>query len=551
MNKTLEITLINEAKTINIDYGSLCHTLISKENSNNNIIAALVNNEIKGLNTPLKINSSISFITTNDPRGLEVYRRSLAFLLLKVVTAIYPDRQLVIGHSLGNGYYFDLKGKQLTEGDLKTIKEEMLKDIKSDIPIVTDKVSYMEAINNFKDAGRFDKLKLLESFNMASINIYKCDDFWKINDGPLAASTGQLQVFDLLFYPPGFVLIFPEPADPGVIGKFVDNQKIFHVYREYKEWGKSLNVHNVGSLNERIRTGEIYNFIQVNESLHTKKIINIASDICSKAKSVRLISIAGPSSSGKTTFGKRLSIDLQAHGLKPVMISLDNYFVNRTSTPQDELGNPDYESIDALNIKLLNEQLETLLRGKPVRLPQYNFFTGISSFQDRETMLRNDEVILIEGIHGLNDKLTYIIPQDMKYKIYISALTQMNIDDNTRIPTTDNRIIRRMVRDYKYRGHSAKRTLQMWPSVRRGEEKWIFPFQNNADAYFNSALDYELGILKSFAEPVLMQIKPDEEEYAEAVRLLRFLKYFLNIQPGKVPQNSILREFIGDSAFHY
>ncbi len=549
--KRLRVLLNDINKTVEVDYGTSCD-LIAKDNGiKGDFIGAIINNEVNSINTPLEVNSSVSFITARDSRGMEIYRRSLSFLLLKVVSDNFPGRKIVIGHSLGNSYYFDISGGILTEADVEFIKKKMKDDVDADLPIERDKVSYEEAIKNFKDAERDDKLKLLESFNMPALNIYKCDDFWKINDGPIVSSTGVLKTYDIKLYPPGFLLVMPDKDDPYKVAPPKDNNKIFQVYREYKEWGNALKVNNVGSLNTIIKNGEIYNFIQVNEALHTKKIINISNDIYNRKDTIRLISIAGPSSSGKTTFGKRLSIDLQAHGFKPLMISLDNYFVNRVSTPLDSEGKPDYENIEALNIELLNEQLEALLKGKKVKLPSYNFFTGVSSFSDKETELKDDEVILIEGIHGLNDRLTYIIPHENKFKIYISALTQMNIDDNTRIPTTDNRIIRRMVRDYKYRGHSAQKTLQMWTSVRRGEEKWIFPYQNNADAYFNSALDYELGILKLFAEPILQQIKPDEPEYGESIRLLRFLRYFLNIQPGKVPPNSILREFIGDSSFHY
>jgi len=427
----------------------------------------------------------------------------------------------------------------------------MLKEIEKDKPIIRDKIGYEEAIQYFKNSKREDKVKLLESLNMSKLSIYKCDDFFEVFDGPLAPRTGLLNVFDIIYYPPGFILQFPKRAQPNKVTQFTEQRKIFEIYREAKNRGKILKVDNVGSLNEIIRNNEIDNFIQIAEELQTREIIKISDTITSLKHRVRLITIAGPSSSGKTTFSKKLSLMLETNGIKPFTISIDNYFVDRENTPKDEQGKPDYESIDALNIELLNKHLIKLMKGEKVRLATYDFITGKSSLSKNEVQLKDNQMIIIEGIHCLNDNLTPFIPKEEKFKIYVSALTQMNIDDNNRIPTTDNRLLRRIVRDYKYRGHSAKKTLQMWPSVRNGEEKYIFPFQNDADGYFNSSLDYELAVLKPYVEPILMQIKPYDEEYAEAIRLLKFLNYFLSVPSKNVPSTSILREFIGGSFFDY
>ncbi|MCK4797654.1 MAG: nucleoside kinase, partial [Spirochaetes bacterium] len=428
---------------------------------------------------------------------------------------------------------------------------EMKKEVKKNKEINREKISYIDALDHFKKNGRKDKYKLLSGLNMSKLSIYRCDDFFQVVDLPLVNRTGVLNKFELIYYAPGFILQFPKKTAPDEIAPFIEQRRIFEVYKEYKEWGKILKVDNVGSLNKIVSDNQINNFIQVVEALHTKKIIHIADEIYKRRKEVRLVCIAGPSSSGKTTFSKRLSIQLQTLGLRPVTISVDNYFIDREKTPLDEKGKPNYESIDAINIELFNEHLRCLLRNEQIKLPFYNFFTGKSTISNKTVSIGKNEIIVIEGIHCLNEKLTYIVPKPKKYKIYISVLTQMNIDDNNRIRTTDNRLIRRIVRDYKFRGHSAIKTLRMWPSVRRGEEKYIFPFQNDADGYFSSALDYELALLRSYAEPLLTQIKPYDEEYAKAVRLLKFLSYFIMIQSKYVPTTSLIREFIGGSFFRY
>jgi uridine kinase len=552
MQKKVIIRLKNGEETnFEIPYGTNVKELLQHLNDKKKYIAAKVNNEITSLSFSLKVNSSVEFLTAKDNLGMEVYRRSLSFLLAKVCAKLYPERRLVIGHSLGPGYYFEFDMSEVKKIEVKEIEAEMRKEIDANIPIIRERISYIDALEYFKNINKDDKYKLLLSQNMSKLSIYKCEDFVELYDGPIVSQTGMLKCFSLIYYSPGFVLQFPKKSDPNQVAQFTEQKKIFSVYHESKEQGKVLKVDNVGSLNEIIMNKQIDNFIQVAEALQSRKIVKLASEIHNRKDTVRLITIAGPSSSGKTTFSKKLAIELQAFGLKPLTISIDNYFVDRSKTPLDEDGKPDYEALESLNIEMLNDNLNSLINGKKIRLPVYNFMTGLSSLSDRELSINPDEIIVIEGIHCLNEKLTYVIKPEHKYKIYISALTQMNIDDNNRIPTTDNRILRRMVRDYKYRGHSAKKTFQMWPSVRRGEEKHIFPFQNDADGYFNSALDYELAVLRSYAEPILRQIKPFDEEYAEAIRLLRFLGYFLMVPPKNVPPTSILREFIGGSFFDY
>lgn len=553
MKKKINVLLKNSFdKNLFLPEGTVIHDLLEYLHDKDSYIAATVNNETTSLSYQLKVNSIVEFITNTCQSGMEVYRRSLSFLLEKVAFKLFPDRKLIIGHSLGPGYYFDLVGKkEVTEEEIKLIENEMKREVEENKPINRENINYQEALEHFKKTGRWDKYKLISGLNMSKLSIYRCEGFFQVFDLPLVNRTGVLNIFKLIYYPPGFILQFPKKSNPEKVSPFTEQKNIFMVYHEYKAWGKILNVGNVGLLNEIISTNKIGDFIQVAEALHTRKVINLADEIYKKINNIKLICIAGPSSSGKTTFSKRLAIQLNALGLKPLTISVDDYFIDRDKTPLDEKGKPNYETIDAINIDLFNEQLKDLLNGKEIRLPKYDFLTGRSTFSDKLLSIREGEIILIEGIHCLNEKLTFTVPKENKYKIYISVLTQMNIDNTNRIPTTDNRIIRRMVRDHKYRGNSALKTLQTWPSVRKGEEEFIFPFQNDADGYFNSALDYELALLKPYAESLLLQIKPFDKEYAEAVRLLRFLSYFLAIQSKFVPSTSLIREFIGGSFFSY
>jgi len=552
MNKKIEIFLKNGFnKKLSLPEGTVVQDLLEYLPNKDGFIAATVNNETTSLSFQLKVNCEVEFIKNSCMPGMEIYRRSLSFLLEKAAIKLFPKRHLVIGHSLGPGYYFDLEGEDLTEKDIILIEEEMRKEVKEDKPILRENISYQDALKHFKKNKRNDKLKLISGLNVSRMSIYRCEDFFQVFDLPLVNRTGVLDVFKLIYYPPGFILQFPKKSNPNNVAPFAEQKNIFMVYQEYKKLGKILNVGNVGLLNEIISTNKIGNFIQVAEALHTRKIINLADEIYKRINNVKLVCIAGPSSSGKTTFSKRLAIQLRALGLKPITISVDDYFIDRDKTPLDEHGKLNYETIDAINIDLLNEHLKSLLNGKEIKLPKYNFIIGKSTISKNILSMKKDEIIIIEGIHCLNEKLTHVVPKENKYKIYVSVLTQMNIDNNNRIPTTDNRIIRRIVRDHKYRGNSALKTLQTWPSVRRGEEEFIFPFQNFADGYFNSALDYELALLKPYVESLLIQIKPYDKEYAEAVRLLRFLSYFLVVQSKFIPSTSLIREFIGGSFFSY
>lgn len=552
MGHKIKVTIVNlDNKEVWVDDGVPVSELLSYFDNKDDFIAAKVNNEVTSLSYKIHVTSRVEFITISDSLGMEVYRRTLSFLLEKVVKKLFPERRLKIGHSLGPGYYFDLFGAPLLKKEVEQIERELKREVELNLPITREKISYEDALLYCKTNGRLDKYELIESLNMPKFSIYRCEDFFQIIDLPLANKTGILKTFKLIYYPPGFILQFPKRSSPSQVAPFTEQRRIFEVYQEYKKWGEILKISNVGGLNKIINNNQIRDFILVAEALHSSKINHIANEIYLKKDRIKLISIAGPSSSGKTTFSKRLMIELKMLGLNPLVISVDNYFVDREKTPKGEDGKPDYETIQAINIEELNKDLDSLLSGKSVKKRIYDFYSGKSLMSEETLTLGEDEIIILEGIHCLNEVLTYIIPRDKKFKIYVSVLTQMNLDDNNRIPTTDNRVIRRMIRDHKYRGHSALKTFQMWPSVREGEERYIFPFQNEADAYFNSALDYELALLKPFAEPLLLQIKPYHAEYAEASRLLRFLSYFIPIQSKDVPANSIIREFIGGSSFTY
>ena len=465
---------------------------------------------------------------------------------------LFPDRKLIIGHSLGDSYYYYYEGEsEVSAEDLNKLSGKMEEIVKEDCSIERRVIAYSEALEYFKSGNREATALLLRYKNESKIPIYVCGDYTDLSYEPLLPSTGYASPFELKNYPPGFILRYPNSSTPDRLSDFIDIPTLFNVYKEYKAWGKILNVNSVGKLNLLSEKREISPFIRVAEALQNKKISQIADAIYERRDSTRIVLIAGPSSSGKTTFAKKLSIQLRVMGFNPVSISLDDYYLPNDQTPRDEDGNPDFEAIEALNIKQLNSNLLDLFEGKEVEIPIFDFKTGKPKETGRLLKMTRRNILIVEGIHGLNPKLTPSIPEEKKYKIYISALTQLNIDDHNRIPTTDNRLIRRMVRDHQFRGNSAGDTLRMWPSVRRGEDKNIFPFQNMADSAFNSALDYELAVLKIYAEPLLLTVKPSEEVYTEAIRLLSFLKNFSTIPPRYVPDESILREFIGDSAFSY
>jgi len=515
------------------------------------ILCARVNNEIRSLDFVPEMDCQVEFLNYCTPPGQECYRRSLTFVLARAVLELYRNARLVIGHSIGNGFYYDLyTDVPVSDTILGYITEKMKTIISKDEPFDKKILSRADAVALFKKEGYPEKARLLQNLNTETVGVISCWKYYDIDLGAMVPSTGYLKVFELRQYANGFVLLFPKPQNPSLPSEIKDQPKIFQVYRESKEWGKILEVNNVGRLNQIIQNGQISDFIKVAEALHEKKIGQISDEIA-RRKASRIVLIAGPSSSGKTTFSKRLCIQLRVHGLRPVALSLDNYFLDREHTPKDEEGHYDFEDIHALDLPLFNQHLRDLLQGKEIQIPKFDFSTGQRRKETTPLRINEDQIVIIEGIHGLNDELTSSIPPQNKFKIYISALTQIVIDDYNRFSTTDTRLFRRAVRDKKFRGYSIEETIRRWPSVRRGEEKYIFPYQEGADMIFNSAVPYELPVLKPFIEPLLLDVQPENPLYGEVKRLLRLVALFKPLEPREVPPTSILREFIGGSSFHY
>lgn len=514
------------------------------------IVAARINNEIKGLEAKVTEDCEIRFLDLRTDEGNKIYQRSLAFIMITAVQELYPDGEVTVEHSLGNGLYCELHlRKEVTAVDIADLEDHIRKIIKENRPIIKQTFVVAEAIELFDASGQIEKVKLLNQLKRDRVNIYYCGNAYDYMHGTMVPSTGYITTFGLTFYNPGFIMRFPEKDNPGKLPEFVDQPKLAQIFREAERWGAILKCGYVASLNDYVHRNEISDIIRVAEALHEKKIAQIADFISDHRDKVRIVLVAGPSSSGKTTFAQRLSIQLRVNGFSPVPISLDDYFIDRELTPRDEKGDYDFESIEAIDLKLFNEHLTMLLNGEAVSIPTYNFKTGQREYSGRVIQIQADQPLIIEGIHGLNERLTSAIPREQKIKIYISALTQLSIDNHNRIPTTDTRLIRRIVRDNQFRGHNAMRTLELWRSVRRGEERNIFPFQEEADIMFNSALIYELGVLKKYAEPLLKQVDSNQYQYQEAKRLLNFLSYFASIDEEEIPKTSILREFIGKSCF--
>jgi uridine kinase len=517
------------------------------------LVAALANNELVSLASELVVSVALAPVELAGRMGLAVYRRSLCFLLSLAARQELPGRRLVIGHALGHGYlYWFEDAEEVPDAVVAALQARMRALVAADRPIECARLAWAEAVAYFEENLQPDTALLLRGRSEPVVRVASCAGAIDLDHGPLVPSTGVLRAFSLMPFPPGLLLRYPPAETPLAMGPFIENPVLVSIYREYKRWGKILRVGSVGRLNGLIRDGGIRDFIEVAEALQDRKIAEIADRINARRDSVRVVLIAGPSSSGKTTFSKRLMVQLRVVGRNPLTISLDDYFLSHDRTPRDEQGNPDYEALGALDVALLNEHLLALMRGDEVELPSFDFHTG-SRRPGPGPRLRLPErsVLILEGIHGLNENLTPQVPRQAKYLVYVSALTQLNLDDHNRIPTTDNRLVRRLVRDSQFRGHDAVTTLQMWPSVRRGEERWIFPFQNGADSAFNSALDYELAVLKVLAEPLLDSVPPDRPEYQDARSLLGFLANFAPLGPRWVPPDSILREFIGESAFKY
>jgi uridine kinase len=550
---------------LNIPMGTqadvLLPTLLSgqPEDPGDRILAVKLNNQVIPLSFRLEINGVLEPVSLNSVEGAAVYRRSLAFLLALAAWELFPGRSLRIGHSLGNGYYYTFgddpegaAGEKIL-GDIAALRERMAALAREDIPIHCRYLSYMDALEQFERNGQTDTAMLLEQHSEPRIRVNECHGFSDLYIEPLAARTGILSVFDLMPYREGFLLRFPGLGRFPAIDPFEDKPGLFSVYSEYKRWGRIVGVHSVGRLNRLVAGRTIRDYIRIAETFQEKKLAAIADSIYEHRSSVMVVLIAGPSSSGKTTTAKRLSIELKVLGLDPIAISLDDYYLGAEKTPLNEKGERDYECLEALDVGLLNEQLLALFAGEEAEIPSYDFMVSRRREAGRGRRIRMGEksILIIEGIHGLNDALTARIDRDKKFKIYVSALTQLNLDDHNRIPTSDNRLLRRIVRDYQFRGREAARTIRSWPDVQEGERKHIFPFQESADIAFNSALDYELGALKHIAEPQLRKVKPDRAEYTETSRLLAFLENFAAIPPQYVPGQSILREFIGDSEFEY
>jgi uridine kinase len=514
--------------------------------------AVLFDNEIRSLGSRIESSGALSPVFLNDTAGHIIYRRSLNFLLAMAARRCFPDRQLNIGHSIGDSMFFSFRNRDRVEDrELQELQIALGEIIEADLAIEQIRVKHMECEAYFQSNGRENSLLLLRYFTDPVLDVQRCGEYMDLDFGPLLPSSSLARNFELIRHTEGFVLVYPPWREISAPPEFRDIRVLTRTYSEYHRWAEILEVDTVGRLNLRVQQKSIKEFIWVAEALQNQKLAAIAQAVAERDPRPRLVLIAGPSSSGKTTFAKRLQIQLRSLGLKPVTLSLDDYFVSRDRTPVDENGEYDFESLDAIDVKLLNEHLLSIIAGDEVEIPSFNFRTGQPEYKGHRIGLSDGGILIMEGIHGLNEGLTPRIPQDQIYRIYISALTQINLDEAKRISTTDNRLVRRIVRDYRYRGYSAEDTLMRWPSVRRGEKRNIFPYQDMADSTFNSALDYELGVLKQQAESVLLQIKPDSPHYGEARRLLRVLKSFLPISREFVPDNSILREFVGGSVFKY
>lgn len=516
------------------------------------IILARVNGKLAELMKTIDEDVSVEFITTGEIIGNEAYRRTASMMMLKAFQDVMGREnfeRLTVQYSLDRGYYCELiSDTSLTKELLDRVKLRMQEIQKENIPIIKKSMPKREAIEIFREHKMYDKVNLFHYRRSSRINVYTLEDTVDYFYGYMAPNTSYVRYFDLYLYDDGFVLQMPEPASPETVDAFEPPEKLFNVLKQSARWGELLGVRTVADINNALADGSFSELMLVQEALQEKKIAEIAESIIESGK--RIILIAGPSSSGKTTFSHRLSIQLRAHGLKPHPIPVDNYFVNREDTPLDEYGKPNFECLEALDIKELNKDLQGLLAGEEVELPVFNFVTGKREMSGEKMQIGDRDVLVIEGIHSLNDAMTYSIDQSNKFKIYISALTQLNIDEHNRIPTTDARLLRRIVRDAAKRGTNAAKTISMWQSVRRGEEENIFPYQENCDVMFNSVLIYELAILKQYAEPLLFSVREDQPEYETAKYLIKFLGYFLGASSENVPNNSILREFIGGSCFN-
>ena len=549
----IQIRCKNNKKTQKVEIGSTLFDVFSAFDlkMTHGPVSARVNNKVEGMHYRVYNSKDVEFLDMASSSGSRAYTRTLFFVLCKAVQDIYPNTDVVIDIPVSNGFYVDIRlGRPVVEEDVNILRRRMQEIIDAKMPIRRYMVPTEDAIALFQEKGDVEKVKLLKTSGSIYTTYYKIGEYVDFYYGTLLTNTSGLYLFGLEKYYDGMLLRIPSLKNPDVLGEMTKQDKMFDIFKEHHRWQDILGIRTVGDFNQAIEAGHATDIINISEALQEKKIANIAEDIANR-QGVKLVLLAGPSSSGKTTSCKRLSIQLAVNGLKPLQISLDDYFVDRDRTPKDDNGEYDFESIYALNLDLLNEQFNALFRGEEVELPKYDFPSGKSVKSGKKLKMEPNNVLVVEGIHALNPELTAHIPQEQIYRVYASALTTILLDNHNYIPTTDNRLLRRIIRDYKYRGVSAQETIHRWPSVRAGENKWIFPYQENADAMFNTAMLYELSVIKMQAEPLLQQVPENCEEHAEAYRLLKFLKYFKGIPYNNLPPTSLLREFLGGSSFHY
>ena len=553
MERQVKIRCKNNKKTLNVSIGTTLSEIFSMSGleMKHGPISARVNNKVEGMHYRVYKQKDVEFLDITSPSGLRAYTRSLFFVLCKAVHELYDQCKVAIDIPVSNGYYVDLNiGRPVTLDDAGRIRRRMQEIIDAAMPIHRHETTTEEAIKMFDNLHNKSKVKLLENSGRLYTTYYDIDGYIDYYYGALLTNTSQLYLFGLEKYYDGLLLRIPSADHPDELGEIIHQDKMFSIFKEHHQWQEILGMRTVGDLNGAIVQGYANNLIQVSEALQEKKIAQIADEI-KRRKGVKLVLIAGPSSSGKTTTCKRLSVQLAVNSIKPIGISLDDYFLNRDETPRDASGDYDFEHLHALNIPLLNQQMNALFRGEEVELPHYNFQEGRSEWSGKKIQLHDDEILVVEGIHALNPELTADIPNDQIFRVYASALTTILLDNHNYIPTTDNRLLRRIIRDHKYRGVSAQETIRRWPSVRRGENRWIFPYQENADAMFNSAMLFELAVIKAQAEPLLELVPENCEEYAEAYRLRKFLGYIKPIPEDQIPPTSLLREFLGGSSFKY
>ena len=551
--QTVKIHCINNGETYEVPTGSTLEEVyaLTGVHMEYGPISARVNNKVEGMHFRVYKQKKVEFLNLFDPSAMRAYTRTLFFILNKAAHDLWPLCTVVIDIPVSNGYYVDLRlDRPVTPDDVNALRQHMQEIISANLPIHRHETTTEEAIRMFRESHSYSKVRLLEGSGSLFTTYYDIDGYLDYYYGSLLTTTGQLYLFGLEYYYDGLLLRIPSQEDPSQLGAFVRQDKMFEIFKEHHHWQSILGMRTVGDLNRAIDNGKTSLLIQMSEALQEKKIAQIADEIAQR-KGIKMVLIAGPSSSGKTTTCKRLSIQLAVNGLQPIDISLDDYFLDREQTPRDEDGDYDFEHLHALNIPLLNEQMNALFRGEEVELPRYNFQKGKSEWSGKKLQLKGNEILVVEGIHALNPELTSDIPESQIFRVYASALTTILLDNHNYIPTTDNRLLRRIIRDHKYRGVSAQETIRRWPSVRKGENRWIFPYQENADAMFNSAMLFELAVIKQQAEPLLEQVPENCKEYAEAYRLRKFLKYIRPIPTDQIPPTSLLREFLGGSSFEY